>query len=76
MIHRLLFTVLSSYGALAAGGCGDIQGKVSGVSGTSVVYVDTIPGKTFPPPSQHFKLDQKGLDVPAPCSGGTGRRDG
>ena len=40
---------------------GEIQGKVSGASGTSVVYVDAIPGTTFPPPSQHFQIDQKGL---------------
>jgi plastocyanin len=40
---------------------GSISGKVSGVSGESVVYVDTIPGKTFPPPSQHPVMDQKGL---------------
>jgi plastocyanin len=40
---------------------GSISGKVSGVSGESVVYVDTISGKTFPPPSQHPVMDQKGL---------------
>lgn len=40
---------------------GSISGKVSGVAGESVVYVDTIPGKTFPPPSPHPVMDQKGL---------------
>lgn len=40
---------------------GDIKGKVSGVSGVSVVYVDTIAGKTFPPPEKHVLIDQKGL---------------
>lgn len=40
---------------------GEIQGKVSGAVGTSVVYVDAIPGKVFPPPSQHFQIDQKAL---------------
>jgi plastocyanin len=40
---------------------GTISGKVSGVSGESVVYVDTIPGKTFPAPTQHPVMDQKGL---------------
>ncbi|MDP9263682.1 MAG: plastocyanin/azurin family copper-binding protein [Acidobacteriota bacterium] len=40
---------------------GSINGKVSGVSGVSVVYVDAVPGKTFTPPAQHFLMDQKGL---------------
>ncbi len=46
--------------ALAAS-AGSISGKVSGVSGKSVVYVDTIAGKTFPAPAQHPVMDQKGL---------------
>ncbi len=40
---------------------GSISGKVSGVSGPSVVYVDAIAGKTFPAPEKHFLMDQKGL---------------
>jgi len=40
---------------------GSISGKVSGVTGESVVYVDTIAGKTFPAPAQHLVIDQKGL---------------
>jgi plastocyanin len=34
---------------------------VSGVKGESVVYVDTIAGKTFPAPAEHPVIDQKGL---------------
>ena len=40
---------------------GSISGKVSGVSGESVVYVDTIQGKTFPAPTKNPVMDQKGL---------------
>jgi len=40
---------------------GTISGKVSGVAGESVVYVDTIQGKTFPAPTQQPVIDQKGL---------------
>jgi plastocyanin len=40
---------------------GTISGKVSGVTGESVVYVDTIQGKTFPAPTQQPVIDQKGL---------------
>ena len=40
---------------------GSISGKVSGVNGESVVYVDAIAGKTFPAPSDHAVMDQKGL---------------
>ena len=40
---------------------GTISGKVSGVAGESVVFVDTIAGKTFPAPDTHPVMDQKGL---------------
>lgn len=43
----------------AAAFAGTIEGKVS--SGNSVVYVDSIPGKTFPAPTQKPLMDQKGL---------------
>ncbi len=46
---------------VAAAQAGTISGKVSGVAGASVVYVDAIPGKTFPAPAKHPVLDQKGL---------------
>jgi plastocyanin len=49
----LMFTLAAS--------AGSISGKVSGVSGESVVYVDTVQGKTFPAPSEHVVIDQKGL---------------
>ncbi len=40
---------------------GTISGKVSGGKGSAVVYVDTIPGKTFPAPDKHVVMDQKSL---------------
>lgn len=40
---------------------GDIEGKVAGMKGKSVVYIDTIAGKTFPAPTDHPVMDQKGL---------------
>jgi plastocyanin len=51
---------------LAASWCmtawaGNISGKVSGMKGRSVVYVDMIAGKTFPAPKEHPIMDQKGL---------------
>ena len=39
---------------------GTLSGKVSGVSGKSVVYLDA-PGKTFPAPEKKPVMDQKGL---------------
>ena len=39
---------------------GTVSGKVSGVSGESVVYLE-VPGKTFPAPAEHPVMDQKGL---------------
>jgi plastocyanin len=38
---------------------GTIEGKAP--SGNSVVYVDSIPGKSFPAPTQKPLIDQKGL---------------
>ncbi len=44
---------------------GDIHGKLAckGMrnSADAVVYVDRIAGKTFPPPAEHAKVDQKGM---------------
>ena len=54
-----IFTVVLAL-AIAAS-AGSISGKVSGVNGESVVYVDTIAGKTFPAPADHPVMDQKGL---------------
>ncbi|MFI5114759.1 MAG: carboxypeptidase regulatory-like domain-containing protein [Terriglobales bacterium] len=47
--------------AVVSSQAGTISGKVSGVAGESVVYVDTIAGKTFPAPAEHTVMDQKGL---------------
>lgn len=58
--NALLLVVLMTIIATTAL-AGDIKGKVNGVSGVSVVYVDTIAGKTFPAPEKHIVIDQKGL---------------
>ena len=44
-----------------AASAGTISGKVSGVNGESVVYVEAIAGKTFPAPAEKPLIDQKGL---------------
>src|SRR5271166_2147725 len=44
-----------------AASAGTISGKVSGVAGESVVYVEASAGKTFPAPTQQPVIDQKGL---------------
>jgi plastocyanin len=46
---------------VAAASAGTISGKVSGVPGESVVYVESVAGKTFPAPTQQPVMDQKGL---------------
>ncbi len=61
-MSRIFFGVALTVLALTiAASAGTISGKVSGVSGESVVYVDLIQGKTFPAPSEHPVVDQKGL---------------
>ena len=54
-----LFTILLVLAVASAAFAGTIEGKVS--PGKSVVYVDTIAGKTFPPPTAKPVMDQKGL---------------
>jgi plastocyanin len=58
-------TPLVSFAVMAAlstsAFAGTIHGKVSGVNGESVVYVEAVAGKTFPAPSQTVTIDQKGL---------------
>ncbi|HVI08063.1 MAG TPA: carboxypeptidase regulatory-like domain-containing protein [Candidatus Binatia bacterium] len=55
----LLTAVISGF--CVAARAGDIEGKVSGMKGHSVVYVDAIAGKTFPAPKEQPVMDQKGL---------------
>ncbi len=44
-----------------AASAGTISGKVSGVTGESVVFVEAVAGKTFPAPTEKPVMDQKGL---------------
>jgi plastocyanin len=58
------FAILAATLALTASSlAGSISGKLSGVNGVSVVYVDTIAGKSFPAPEQHPVVNQKGLQI-------------
>ena len=61
MNRNVLVLVAVVGGFTLAAGAATISGKVSGVAGESVVYVDTIAGKTFPAPAQHPIVDQKSL---------------
>lgn len=40
---------------------GTIKGTISGGRGAAVVYIEAIPGKTFPAPAKHVVMDQKSL---------------
>lgn len=61
-MKRIALKTITVITALCASAfAGTIHGKVSGVSGESVVYVETVAGKTFPAPAQHIVVDQKGL---------------
>ena len=55
------FAVAAMLALTLATNADSISGKVSGGNGVSVVYVDTILGKTFPAPGEHAVMDQKGL---------------
>lgn len=60
MKARTIATIILVMAISLLASAGTVTGKVSGVSGKSVVYLDA-PGKTFPAPSQHVLIDQKGL---------------
>ena len=61
MKRNVVILIAAATGFTLAASAGTISGQVSGVVGQSVVYVDTISGKTFPAPAQHPVIDQKGL---------------
>jgi len=52
--------ILALAGGLVAQGA-VLSGKISGGKGAAVVYIETIPGKTFPAPAKHIAMDQKSL---------------
>ena len=56
-----LFVMMRLIAVCTAAWAADIEGKVSGMKGASVVYVEAIAGKTFPAPTTHPVMDQKGL---------------
>jgi plastocyanin len=56
-----ILVVMTILALTLAASAGSISGKVSGVTGESVVYVDAVAGKTFPAPAEHPVIDQKGL---------------
>ena len=58
---KMLALVMSIAGLSLAAWAGDIEGKVTGMKGHSVVYVESVAGKTFPAPTSHPVMDQKGL---------------
>jgi plastocyanin len=47
--------------AAMAAQAGNISGKVTAGKGNSVVWVEAIPGKTFPKPDKTLTIDQKSL---------------
>jgi len=61
MKYTGLVSILVLAGLSVAAWAGEIEGKVTGMKGKSVVYVDAIAGKTFPAPKDHPVIDQKGL---------------
>ncbi len=61
-MNRLaLISIFVSSVACITAFAGDITGKVTARKGESVVYVEAIPGKTFPAPAKNVVIDQKKL---------------
>lgn len=61
-MKRNLMLVMAVVAAMVlSASAGTISGKVSGMKGESVVYVEAIAGKTFPASTSATVIDQKGL---------------
>jgi plastocyanin len=58
-LSLVAFLALFTFAGATYGGT--LSGKVSGAKGASVIYIDAIPGKTFPPPTEKVVIDQKGM---------------
>ena len=58
---KIFFAVVLLASWSMAAFAGTVSGKVSGMKGRSIVYVDAVTGKTFPAPKEHPVMDQKGL---------------
>jgi len=54
-----LALILAAAGIVAQ--AGEVSGKVAAGKGISVVYVEAVPGKTFPAPTKPMQMDQKSL---------------
>ncbi len=61
VLRLAVVAVLFVFAAAVLASAGTITGKVEGTSGTAVVWVDAIAGKTFPAPPTPFNMDQRGL---------------
>lgn len=61
MRFRMYAAAMAILATAAAAQAGTLHGRISGAKGESVVYIDAIAGKSFPAPSQHPVMDQKGL---------------
>ena len=60
---ELALTALLACGLIQAAAlpASTLSGKVTGAKGVSVVYIEAIPGKTFPASAEKVVVDQKGL---------------
>jgi plastocyanin len=64
MKHTIQFLLIAPAVILAGAGglrAGVISGTVNPAKADSVVYINAIPGKTFPAPAKPFEIDQKSL---------------
>ena len=58
---KTLCLPLIAVAVCVAAQAGEISGKVAAGKGISVVYVNAVPGKTFPAPAKPLEMDQKSL---------------
>jgi plastocyanin len=57
----LLIIFLPAYTVTAGGITGTVKAKGAKNGGDAVIYVEKVPGKTFPAPKDHLRMDQKNM---------------
>ena len=60
-MRKILYLPMILAAVCATLQAGEISGKVAAGKGVSVVYVEAVPGKTFPAPAKPLEMDQKSL---------------
>lgn len=61
IVAGIAFALFITRPAAAGGIVGTVKAKGAKNGGDAVIYVEKVPGKTFAPPKEHLRMDQKNM---------------